>query len=162
VEFKSFQITSLGLIPFIRQEQGVAKVYIEGYLRDYYGNGVPDRTITLNITCDETDYSRSYNVTTDASGYFRTPIIELVRGNTYEIEAVFGGDDIYVGTVTTTEIVPEELPAAPAVLEIPTTFIFVAIGLILVVLGMVAALRVAKHTIEDIRVKRRRFVKKKH
>ena len=161
VEFKSFQITSLWLIPFIRQEGETIKIYVEGYLRDYYGNSVPNRIITLNVTCEETGYTRTYNVSTDATGYFRSPILELARGKTYKVEAIYGGDDTYVGTSSSVEIAPEKLPVAPLA-PLPVEYYFIAIAVALIIAGIVAAtVRAVRHTIEDMREKSRKFVKKK-
>jgi len=108
IEVKSYQVSST-FIPFIKQEGETVKVYVEGYLKDYYGNGVPNRPLTINITNVETGYTKSYNVSTDAVGYFRSPVVELFRGKTYKIEVIYNGDDIYVGTIGVTEVKPEEL-----------------------------------------------------
>jgi len=161
IEVRSYQVSSLWFIPFIKQEGETVKIYIEGYLRDYYGNGVPNRPLTVNITNVETKYTKSYNVTSDVAGYFRTPIVELVRGKTYIVEVAYGGDDIYVGTLSTVEVKPEELPVAPAVFAVPVEYLLIAVAAVLVAVGAFAAARAARQTVEELREKRRKFVKKK-
>jgi len=161
-EVKSYQVASLWWLPFIEQDSDRVKVYIEGYLLDYYGYGVPNRPITINITDVELGFTWAINVTTDAAGYFRTPLLELVRGRTYRIDVVYNGDDIYVGSYSTMEVKPEELPAAPAVPEIPIEYYIAAIAAVLIIVGIIAAaLRAARHTVEDFRERSRRFVKRK-
>jgi len=160
IEVKSYQVSST-FIPFIKQEGETVKVYVEGYLRDYYGNGVPNRPLIINITSVEAGYTMSYNITTDVTGYFRSPVIELLRGKTYRIEVIFNGDDVYVNTLSTTEVKPEELPAAPAIIEIPVNYILAAVGVALIAFGVFAAVRAARHTIEDLRGRSRKFVRKK-
>ena len=160
-EVGGYQVSSLWRLPFIRQDEEMARVYIKGYLKDYYGSGVPDRQVAVRITDVEADHTWLFYVVTDASGYFRTPLIDLIRGKTYEVEVSFGGDDIYVESTATTEIKPEELPTAPIAFEVPTPYILVAVGIALVVVGVIATIKSAKHTIEDLRERNRRFVRRK-
>jgi len=160
-EIKGAQVSSLGWIPFIRQEDEVVKAYIEGCLKDYYGNGVPNRPLVINITNVETSYTRSYNVSTDVTGYFRSPVIELHRGKTYRVEIIYEGDDIYVGTVGTSEVKPEELPVAPLPLGIPLEYVIIAIIVAIAVISAFFIARRLRHVIEYYSGKRRRFVRKK-
>ena len=161
-ELKSYKVSMLSWIPFIiEQDNERVKVYIEGYLLDYYGYGVPNRPLTINVTDIELGFTWTINVTTDASGYFRSPLLELVKNRTYRIDVIYNGDDVYVGTTSSTEIKAEELPAAPVV-GIPIEYFIIAVAVILIATGIIAAtLRAARHTIMDIREKTRRFVKKK-
>jgi len=161
IEIKGYQVASLWWLPFIRQEGEKVKVYVEGYLKDFYGNGVPDKPLVVNITNVETGYTRSYNVTTDASGYFRTPLIELFREKTYRVKVIYNGDDVYVGTLSILEVKPEELPAAPALPAIPIEYIIVAIATILIVVAVATSLKAMRHNIESLRDKSRKFVRKK-
>jgi len=161
IEVRSYQVSSM-VLPLLKQEGNeTVRVYVEGYLRDYYGNGVPNKPLTVNITNVETKYTKSYNVTSDVVGYFRTPIVELARGKTYIVEVVYGGDDIYVGTLSTVEVKPEELPVAPAVFAVPVEYLLIAVAAVLVAVGAFAAARAARQTVEELREKRRKFVKKK-
>jgi len=161
IEVRSYQVASLWWLPFVEQDSDRVKVYIEGYLRDYYGTAMPDRLITINVTDVDAGFTWSINVTTDATGYFRTPLLELVRGRTYRIDAVYSGDDIYVGSSNTIEVKPEELPTAPVAFEIPVNYLLAAVGIALIAIGIFAAIRAARHTIEDIRERTRRFVRRK-
>ena len=162
VEIRSYQVSSMSIIPFIKQEGETVKVYVEGCLRDFYGNGVPNRPLVVNITNVKTGYTRSYNVTTDASGYFRTPLMELFRGKTYRVKVIYNGDDVYVGTLSTLEVKPEELPTAPVAAGIPIEYYIIGVTVVLIVIGIaLTAIRVVRHTIYDIREKSRRFVTKK-
>ena len=161
-EVKSYQVASLWWIPFIKQDSDRVKVYVEGYLLDYYGYGVPNRPIAINITDVELGFTWTINVTTDATGYFRTPILELVRGRIYRIDVDYSGDDIYIGSYSTMEIKPEELPTAPVAPEIPTEYYIMAVVVVLIIIGIaVATIRAVRHTVEDLRARTRKFVKKK-
>jgi len=161
IEVRSYQVASLWWLPFVEQDSDRVKVYIEGYLRDYYGTSMPDRLITINVTDVDAGFTWSINVTTDATGYFRTPLLELVRGRTYRIDAVYSGDDIYVGSCSTIEVKPEELPTAPVVFEIPVNYLLAAVGIALIAIGIFAAIRAARHTIEGFHERSRRFVRRK-
>jgi len=162
---RSYQVAGTALLPFLREEGETVRVYIEGYLKDYYGAGVPNRPLTINITNVETGYTRSYNVTTDIAGYFRSPVIELPRGKTYRVEVIYGGDDIYVGTVGTSEIKPEELPTAPLLPSIPTEYLLGIAGLVIVGVSVFAIVRAVGHIVTGITerkfVRRRRNAKDK-
>ena len=163
---KSFQVTASWferlLKPFVSSDENTTKVYIEGYLRDYYDNGVPNRPLIVNITDVQANLTWSVNATTDPSGYFRTPLLDLIRGRTYEIKIIYNGDSIYVGTLTTTELTPETLPEAPAPITeiIPINYIILGIGALVIVGAIVGIIRAIKHTIEDIR-ETKRFVRRK-
>jgi len=159
---KGVQITSLSWLPFLKQDGETVKVYVEGYLLDYYGHGVPNRPVVINITDVEAGFTWMVNATTDATGYFRTPLLELVRGRTYRIDVCYAGDDIYVGTSSTMEVKPEELPSAPAPVEIPMEYIIIGAAAALILIGIAAAaIKAVRQTIEDLRAKSRRFVRKK-
>ena len=87
-----------------------------------------------------------------------------MRGDTYRVEIIYNGDDIYVGTIGTTEIKPEELPTAPApIIElIPVEYIIIAlVGVVAVAAGVVIAVKRVRQTIEDIRESTMRFVRRK-
>jgi len=156
------QITSLSWLPFLKQDGETVKVYVEGYLLDYYGHGVPNRPVVINITDAEAGFTWMVNATTDATGYFRTPLLELVRGRTYRIDVYYAGDDIYVGTSSTMEVKPEELPSALAPVEIPMEYIIIGAAAVLILIGIAAAaIKAVRQTIEDLRTKSRRFVRKK-
>ena len=160
---KGTQITVLKWMPFISQDSEMVKVYIEGYIVDYYGFGVPNRSLTINITDVEAGFTWTINATADATGYFKSQLLELVRGRTYRIDIVYSGDDIYVGSSSTMEIKPEELPTAPTVVyEFPIEYIIVTVAVILIIIGIAAALRAVRHSIEDLHTKARKFVKKKY
>jgi len=163
---KAFQVTASWferlLKPFISSDENTTKVYIEGYLRDYYDNGVPNRPLIVNITDVQANLTWSVNTTTDLSGYFRTPLLDLIRGRTYEIKIIYSGDSIYVGTLTTTEFTPETLPEAPAPITeiIPINYIILGIGALVIVGAIVGIIRAIKHTIEDIR-ETKRFIRRR-
>jgi len=160
-EVKSFQVASLSWLPLIKQGGNTVMVYVEGYLVDYYGHGVPNRPVVVNITDVEAGFTWSVNATTDATGYFRTPLLELVRGRTYRVVVSYGGDDVYVGSGYTSELKPEELPAIPAApFAIEWHYIVAAFAAALILFGIVAALRAAKHVVWEMR-SGRRFVKRK-
>jgi len=163
---KAFQVAASWferfLKPFISSDENTTKVYIEGYLRDYYDNGVPNRPLIVNITDVQANLTWSVNTTTDLSGYFRTPLLDLIRGRTYEIKIIYSGDSIYVGTLTTTEFTPETLPEAPAPITeiIPINYIILGIGALVIVGAIVGIIRAIKHTIEDIR-ETKRFIRRR-
>ena len=161
IELKSYQVSGASIIPFIRQEGETVKVYVEGCLKDYYGNGVPSRPLAINVTNIETGYTKSYNATADVAGYFRSPVMELFRGKTYRIEVTYSGDDIYVGAIEVAEVKPEELPVAPVAFEMPVNYLLAAVGIALIAIGIFAAVRATGHTVEDLKERSRRFVRKK-
>jgi len=160
-EVRGAQVSSLWRLPFIEQGGETVKVYVEGYLRDYYGAGVPNRSLVINVTNVETGYTRSFNVTTDVAGHFRSPIIELVRGKTYRVELFYKGDDIYVGSTSTLEVKPEELPLAPVVFLLPTEYLVFGASIAVLGVAVYMAVRASRHAIEDVMERRRKFVKRK-
>jgi len=160
-EVRGAQVSSLWRLPFIEQGGETLKVYVEGYLRDYYGAGVPNRPLVINVTNVETGYTRSFNVTTDVAGHFRSPIIELVRGKTYRVELFYKGDDIYVGSTGTLEVKPEELPLAPVVFLLPTEYLVFGASIAILGVAIYMAVRASRHAIEDVMDRRRKFVKRK-
>ena len=133
-------------------------VYLEGYLKDYYGGGVANRIVNITVTNIETGYVRFFNVTTDINGHFVSPIARLAKNKTYEIKVMFNGDDIYVAALTITKIKPDELPS---VVEIPVTHIVVAIGVLVIIIAVLAVMKAFKHTVCNVCFKKR-FVKKKY
>jgi len=144
------------------QQSEEVEVYVEGVLKDYYGNGVPNRPVAVEITNLETGYTIRLNATTDVSGYFKTDIVKLVRGKDYEVKVMYEGDDIYVESLSVKQVSIEALPLPVEIVGIPTEYV-VAIA-IAVIVGIAVALyawRVAKHVIEDEFVRRRKFVKRK-
>jgi len=151
----------------LQQQDQYADVYVEGWLRDYYGAGVPNRPVTVWVETPG-GYAFYFNLTTDASGYFRTPLFKALRGTTYTVRVEYAGDNIYVGTIGTASFTPEQLPSAPA-FGMPGIGIKTLLGAIiaLIVVAVVAAAirsarRTAKHIIEEYRARSMRFVKKKH
>jgi len=160
---KVFSISSLtDLFSFLTGSSERVMVDVTGVVVNYYGYGLPDRPLILKVTNLDYNYTGSYNITTDISGYFKKTL-ELMPDKRYEIEVVFPGDDVYVETASTTEITPAELPAAPpTVMEIPLSYIIIGIvGLIVVVVIVVAVLRASRHVISEISESRKRYVTRK-
>jgi hypothetical protein len=108
-------------------------------------------------------------VTTDASGYYRTPDMKLIRNTTYRVEVVYQGDDIYVGSSKTYEFSVAALPVAPAPAApapAPATIMLIVAAAI-VVAAIVIGIKIARKTVveaienEMSFVKRKRFVSKR-
>ena len=119
--------------------------YVEGYLKDYYGNGVPNRVVTVNITNLDTGYTVTLTATTDPSGYFRTDYFDFARGVEYEIKTFFEGDDIYTESTGVTKWTAPAVAPAPAPAPAVTWYYWVALALILfVILGIAIAVRVSR------------------
>ena len=139
------------------------EAYVEGYLRDYYGSGIPGRRVTVNVTNVETGFTQSIATTTDVSGYFRAGPFTLVRGKDYEVRVVYEGDDVYVESLYTFYTTVEALPPAPVeVVKVPTIYIVAAIVAAVVVIAVaVYAWRAAKHAVVEEVARRRRFVRRK-
>jgi len=77
------------------------------------------------------------------------------------VDVCYAGDDTYVGTSTTMEVKPEELPSAPPAFKVPVSYLLLAIGVALIAVGVLAAAKAAKHTVVDLAERRRRFVRRK-
>jgi len=161
-EVNGYQVTSLFLPLFtIKQNGETAAVYIDGVLKDYYGNGVPNRPLTINVTDPKIGFAMAYNVTTDTGGHFRSPLMQLIRGETYNVVISYNGDDIYIGTIGSTNVKPEELPVSPLISGLSTEYLIAGIAIVAIIIGVVATVRAIRHTIEDISEENRKFVKKK-
>jgi len=150
------------LFSLLQQNTDKVQAYVEGNLRDYYGRGVPNRLVAVEITNLDTEYTMQLNATTDVSGYFRTDAVKLVQGKQYEVKVIYQGDDIYVETIST-KYITLKAPAAPVeVIGIPTEYIVaIVIAIVIVVAVAIFAWKAAKHVIHDEFAKRRKFVKRK-
>jgi len=150
---RGVQVTSLLQQLFQTQDQ-YADVYIEGYVYDYYGNGVPNRVVNISLT-NEYGHTVVFTARTDASGYFRTQTMKLVRGVTYRVIVSLPDDDTYIASSGTASFKPEELPTAPiTALPSPVTLTIIATIIGVSATG-VATSRMAKR-------RKRHFVTKKH
>ncbi len=161
-----FQVKSL--FEIMRRVLGLAggeeyvTVYFEGKLLDYYDNGVSNRPITIRLYRENTVISE-FNLTTDITGYWKTPIIQLLRGEKYSLIIIYPGDDVYVGSVLTTEFTSEALPITPTPVVIsPLEVLLVIIGVLVVVSLILAVTRALKHTIIEVISEKRRFIRKKN
>jgi len=173
IEVSAYQVMSLWqrLLKFLGllQNEQPATVYIDGKVLDYYGNGVPNRVVTVKLFTSDGALLTTYNITTDASGYFRTPNIKLLRNATYRVEVVYQGDDIYVNSSKSFTFNVASLPVAPspvAPAPISTAIMFViaaAIIIAAIVIGIKIARKAIAEAIENEMsfVKRKRFVTKK-
>ncbi|RLE41456.1 hypothetical protein DRJ16_06270, partial [Candidatus Woesearchaeota archaeon] len=143
-------VTPLSLLKqwLMGQAEGeLVKVFFEGYLLDYYGSGVPNRTLTIKITNLKTGYTRTINVTTDLSGYWRTPVLELPRGQAYKVTVTFSGDDTYVESSVSKTIMIESLPIAPTWWEQYYMFIIlVVVTIATIVIAFLISTRLLKKT----------------
>jgi hypothetical protein len=164
VEIKAYKVSSLGeiikrLFNLAENEEHV-NVFFEGKLLDYYGNGVPGRTLTVRIYRAGTLLSE-YNVTTDPSGYWRTPPMRLLRGETYTVSVYYAGDDTYIESGTVYEFSSEPPPTAPTITT-PPLEILVLITAALLLAGIVfAATHAVRHVMVEAREKKRMFVRRK-
>jgi len=156
----STEVTGLKAVK-VSEENDTVTVYVEGYLKDYYGNGVANRTVEVRVLNMETLYERRFSVVTDASGYFRTPEMDLAKNVTYKVSVSWAGDDIYVETESTAEIKPEKVAPAPAPVIPFEIAVLAAIGVAAAVVAIVfLAPRIAKKTIVEARVRRFKFVRR--
>jgi len=127
------------------QEEEAVSGYVEGYLKDYYGYGISNRVVVINITNLNTGLTLMLNATTDHSGYFRTDSFVLTRGIEYEIKTFFEGDDVYVESSSITRWTAPAVPPAPAPAPAVVWYYWVALALILfVILGILIAIRISK------------------
>jgi len=151
------------LLPFLQQvSEETVEAYVTGVLKDYYGNGVPNRPVVVNITNLETGYTLTLNVTTDVSGFFKTDVVELARGVDYEVKVYYAGDDTYVESMMVKQVSIAAPPLPVEVVGIPTEYIIAIV--IAVIIGIAAALyawRAARHVIEEEFERRRKFVRRK-
>jgi len=173
IEVSAYQVMSLWqrLLKFLGllQEEQYSTVYIDGKALDYYGNGVPNRVVTVKLYTVDGVLLSTFNVTTDASGYYRTPDMKLLRNSTYRAEVIYQGDDVYVGSSKTYEFSVAALPVAPAPAApapAPTTVMLLVAAAIIVaaiVIGIKIARKAIAEAIENEMsfVKRKRFVTKK-
>ena len=137
-------------------------VYIEGTLKDYYGDAVTQATVTVNITNVETGFTISLNGTTDISGYFRTDVVSLASGKDYKVNVIYAGNDVYVGTLATKQVEIEAPPLPVEVVGIPVEYVIAVIAAIMIGVAVaIFAWRAAKHAVEDEFIRRRRFVRRK-
>jgi hypothetical protein len=141
-------------------ENEYVSVFFEGRLLDYYGGGVPGRTITVRLY-RAGSLVAEYNVTTDQTGYWRTPIVQLLRGETYTVSVYYAGDDTYVESGAVYEFTSEAPPTPPAVTAPPLEILVLATGALLLVGLALAITHAVRHVAVEIREKEARFVKKK-
>jgi hypothetical protein len=171
IEVSAYQIMSplwQRLLELLQDEQH-ATVYIDGKALDYYGNGVPNRVVTVKLYSADGALLSTFDVATDASGYYRTPDMKLIRNATYRVEVVYRGDDVYAGSSKTYEFSVVALPVAPAPAaptSILTTVMFViaaAVIVVAIVIGIKMARKTAAEAIENEMdfVKRKKFAHSK-
>jgi hypothetical protein len=174
-EVGAYQVTSLwewlsrivGRAFGLQADETYSTVYLDGRLLDYYGNGAPNRPLLLRLYIaagGNRSLLAELSLVTDASGYFRTPDLKLLRNATYEVEVSYYGDDVYVGTSKAYSFEVSALPVAPApVAAIPTTtLIAVVVGVAAAVAIALAVTKAVKHAVEEAFEERRRFVKHRH
>jgi len=149
---RGVQVTSLLHQLFQTQDQ-YADVYIEGYVYDYYGNGVPNRVVNISLTAEH-GFTMVLTARTDASGYFRTQTLKLTRGTTYTVTVSLPDDDTYIASSGTVSFKPEELPTTPVTAPLPSpTALIVATAMIALTAMSIAIART---------IRGRRLVSKKH
>ena len=174
-EVGAYQVTSLwewlsrvvGRAFGLQADEAYSTVYLDGRLLDYYGNGAPSRPLLLRLYLTaggNRSLLAELSLVTDASGYFRTPDLKLIRNATYEAEVSYYGDDVYVGTSKAYSFEVSALPVAPVpVVAIPaTTLIAVLVGVAAAVAVALAVTKAVKHAVEEAFEERRRFVKHRH
>jgi len=163
VEVKAYQVASL--VEAIKRlfnlaENEYVSVFFEGKLLDYYGGGVPGRAITVRLY-RAGSLVAEYNVTTDPTGYWRTPAMQLLRGETYTVSVYYAGDDTYVESGAVYEFTSEAPPTPPAVTAPPLEILVLATGALLLVGLALAITHTVRHVVVETREKEARFVKKK-
>jgi len=162
MEVKAYQVSSLieAVKSLLRLYNENVSVFFEGKLLDYYGGGVPRRTVTIRLY-HAGSLVAEYNVTTDPSGYWRTPLLELVRGKTYTVSVYYAGDDTYVESGAVYEFSSEALPPAPTAPAFPSLEALAVVAGALLLAGLVLAVAHAvRHTVTELE-EERRFVKRK-
>jgi len=163
-EVKAYKVSSLGeiirrLLNLAENEEYVS-VFFEGKLLDYYGNGVPGRTLTVRIYRAGTLLSE-YNVTTDPTGYWRTPTMQLLRGETYTVSVHYAGDNTYVESGAVYEFTSESPPATPTITTPPLEILVLATGVLLLAGLGLAVIHAVRHVVVEARDEKRRFVRRK-
>jgi hypothetical protein len=163
MEVKAYQVSSLieavkRLLALSSSDKYVG-VFFEGKLLDYYGGGVPGRTLTVRLY-RAGSLVAEYNVTTDSSGYWRTPTLQLIRGETYTVSVYYAGDEVYVESGTIYEFSSEALPPAPAPAAPPLETLALVAGALLLVGLILAIVHAVRHTVVELE-EERRFVKRK-
>jgi len=155
-------VSPLSSILRLLQLSPTTPIFIEGKVYDYYGNGVPNKKITLNLS-DNYGNWMIFDLTTDVSGYFRTQDLQLAPQTTYYVKISAGEDDYYVGNSTTFTFAVESITPAPSTVPsgIPYAYIIAGVVAVLIIAGMVISLKRAKHVIEEESEKRHKFIKKK-
>jgi len=117
----------------------------------------PEKTIVIDIIDTKTKQTLAITVTTNATGYFKTPLIELSKDTEYIVHIIFSGDDTYLASDKTVELKLEELPLALPPLEtIANNTIIPAITAIAIICTLALATKKAIH----IATTAKRFVKK--
>ena len=126
------------------EEIETVKSTIDGYVLDYYGNGVPNRRVLVNITNTRTGFTIPLETTTDASGYFSVTA-DLVRGDTYNITICFLGDDVYADTSASMLYTVSKAVAPAPVVKVPVEYYVIAIAVaIIAVVAIIIAVRGAR------------------
>ena len=162
VEVKAYQVSSLieAVKSLLRLSNENVSVFFEGKLLDYYGGGVPRRTVTIRLY-HAGSLVAEYNVTTDPSGYWRTPLLELVRGKTYTVSVYYAGDEVYVESGAVYEFSSEALPPAPTAPAFPSLEALAVVTGALLLVGLILAVtRAVRHTVVELE-EEKRFVKRK-
>jgi hypothetical protein len=162
VEVKAYQVSSLieAVKSLLRLSNENVSVFFEGKLLDYYGGGVPRRTVTIRLY-HAGSLVAEYNVTTDPSGYWRTPLLELVRGKTYTVSVYYAGDEVYVESGAVYEFSSEALPPAPTAPAFPSLEALAVVAGALLLVGLILAVtRAVRHTVVELE-EEKRFVKRK-
>ena len=161
VDVKGYKIFVLWhMIPkFHSWDKDKVEIYIEGYLKDAYGEGVPQRTVVIDIFNKRTGQTMTVTAKTDATGHFKTQPIQLPKDAEYIAHIVFGGDDIYLASEKTAKLQLEQLPTSPPTLvEIVRQAITPAIAAATTTYILLAVLKTLRHTVEDTS---RKFVKRR-
>jgi len=169
ISFKtSVNATTTIMSAFLRmlglQQYNTVTAHVEGKIYDYFGISVPNKQIVVNITNLDAKLSGTFALTTDVSGYFRTPDIDLVKGAHYLISISAPDDPTYVGNSTSyTYTVQEVVAPIPSVAGIPLIYYIVGAVAVIVAIGIIIfGYKAMKHTIEDETERRRKFVRRKN
>jgi len=114
------------LIRALQGQPELVEIRVRGRLLDYYGSGVPNRPVLVNITNLETGFTLQLAAVTDPSGYFATEPVEVRRGVAYEVRVAYAGDDVYVESVATETVRVEALPAPEVGAGLPAAWLLLA------------------------------------
>jgi len=168
ISFKaSVNATTTVMSAFLRmlglQQYNTVTAHVEGKIYDYFGVGVPNKQIVVNITNLDSKVSGTFALTTDVSGYFRTPDIDFMKGAHYLISISAPDDPTYVGNSTSyTYTVQEAVAPIPSVAGIPLIYYIVGAVAVIVAIGIIIfGYKAMKHTVEDETERRRKFVRRK-